>query len=347
MRRPAFLIAISVPLLVLCVVAPALGAPSAAETSQALAAATARALDLERQMEAARAESIAIEERLAVTNLRILQQQDVLADARAQENERRDRFETRIIRMYKARVHDPVTILLTSRSISDFYARALMLTRIARDDRDALSDATVAASEAAYEAAYLDDLRIQEVSLRQQFDLRATQLAEAHSEQEAIVARLTEEERKRIEAERATAKRTREEWEKSSLPVGEGVPLADATVDPYVGRVYRVAEYQPKRYRSLGKEWTAVCSWYGNEFNGRRTASGQIFNEEDLTAAHKTLPFGTRLALTRAGKRIIVVVNDRGPFIAGRDLDLSKAAARELGFSGVEPVHAEYVEALE
>jgi rare lipoprotein A len=298
-------------------------------------------------MEAARAESIAIEERLSVTNLRILQQQETLADARLQEDERRDRFETRIIRMYKANMHSPVAILLTSRSISDFYARALMLTRIARDDRDALSNAAIAASEAAYEAAYLDDLRTQEVELRQQFGLRTRQLAEAHAEQEAIVARLTEEERKRIEAERAAAKRTREEWEKSSIPLENAIAFADATVDLHAGRTYRVAEYQPKRYRSLGKEMTAVCSWYGNEFHGRRTASGQVFNENDLTAAHKTLPFGTRLALTRGDRRIIVIVNDRGPFIAGRDLDLSKAAARELGFSGVEPVHAEFVEAIE
>ena len=326
---------------------PALAAPSTTESSAALAQATTRALELERQIEANRAESIAIEERLDVTNLRILKQQDILAEARVNEDERRDQFEGRIVRMYKAKLANPVAILLTSRSLSDFYTRALMLTRIARDDREALSDAAIAASEAAYEAAYLDDLRTQEVALRQQHDVRTKELAEALAEQKEIVARLTEAERKRIEAERAAVKRTRDEWRDSSLPAGTTVPLTAGVVEPYLDRTYLVPEYQPKRYRTTGREMTAVCSWYGNEFNGRRTASGQIFNEEDLTSAHKTLPFGTRLALTRGNKRIVVVVTDRGPFIAGRDLDLSKAAARELGFSGVEPVHVEFVEAIE
>jgi rare lipoprotein A len=65
-----------------------------------------------------------------------------------------------------------------------------------------------------------------------------------------------------------------------------------------------------------------------------------------LTCASRTLPFGTWLALTRGGNRVIVVVTDRGPFIDGRDLDLSRRAARELGFSGVEPVHVEFVQPL-
>lgn len=84
------------------------------------------------------------------------------------------------------------------------------------------------------------------------------------------------------------------------------------------------------------------ASWYGPGFNGKRAASGEIFNENAMTAAHKTLPFGTQLRVVdqRTGNAIIVTINDRGPFVRGRIIDLSKAAATQLGFRnrGTTPV---------
>lgn len=79
---------------------------------------------------------------------------------------------------------------------------------------------------------------------------------------------------------------------------------------------------------------TGIASWYGPGFHGRKTASGERFNQNALTAAHKTLPFGTIVAVTHKGKTIRVRINDRGPFIKGRVIDLSKAAARALGCAG-------------
>lgn len=73
------------------------------------------------------------------------------------------------------------------------------------------------------------------------------------------------------------------------------------------------------------------ASWYGPGFHGRLTASGVRYNQYALTAAHKTLPFGTKLRVTYKGKSVIVVINDRGPYIKGRSLDLSKAAAQKIG----------------
>jgi len=74
-------------------------------------------------------------------------------------------------------------------------------------------------------------------------------------------------------------------------------------------------------------------SWYGPGFHGRITANGEIYDQMALTAAHKSLKFGTLLKVTnpRNGKTVVVRINDRGPYIEGRDLDLSKAAAIELG----------------
>ncbi len=78
---------------------------------------------------------------------------------------------------------------------------------------------------------------------------------------------------------------------------------------------------------------TVMASWYGPEFTGRRTASGSRFDPRELTAAHKTLPLGTLIRVTnpRTGASVLVTVTDRGPFRGRRELDLSKAAAREVG----------------
>jgi len=87
----------------------------------------------------------------------------------------------------------------------------------------------------------------------------------------------------------------------------------------------------------LGAQWTGTASWYGDPHHGRETASGEIFDKTKLTAAHRTLPFGTRVAVTNLdnGRTIEVRVNDRGPFVAGRLIDLSESAARSLGAIGV------------
>ena len=75
------------------------------------------------------------------------------------------------------------------------------------------------------------------------------------------------------------------------------------------------------------------ASWYGPGFHGKKTASGQKFNENAMTAAHRTLPFGTVVKVTdqRTGKSVRVTITDRGPFLRGRVIDLSKAAAAKLG----------------
>ncbi|XP_054153715.1 probable endolytic peptidoglycan transglycosylase RlpA [Oppia nitens] len=76
---------------------------------------------------------------------------------------------------------------------------------------------------------------------------------------------------------------------------------------------------------------SGVCSWYGIGLDGAYTASGEKYDHTKLTAAHKTLPFGTMVRATCNGKSVVVRVNDRGPFVAGRILDLSIAGADVLG----------------
>jgi rare lipoprotein A len=82
-----------------------------------------------------------------------------------------------------------------------------------------------------------------------------------------------------------------------------------------------------------GRSFSGMASFYGNE-SGSRTASGQRFNQNALTCAHRSLPFGTKLRVTHGSRSVVVTVNDRGPFVHGRVLDLSTAAAREIGITG-------------
>ena len=91
----------------------------------------------------------------------------------------------------------------------------------------------------------------------------------------------------------------------------------------------------PKAIEATKSE-LGLASWYGEEFEGNPTASGEIYDMNELTAAHRTLPLGTRIRVTnlRNQRSLIVRINDRGPFIENRFLDLSMAAARKLGFKG-------------
>lgn len=87
---------------------------------------------------------------------------------------------------------------------------------------------------------------------------------------------------------------------------------------------------------AVGREEVGLASWYGAPHHGRRTASGEVFDMNQLTAAHRTLPFGTRVLVTNrdTGQSAELRINDRGPFVEGRILDVSYAAARLLGAIG-------------
>jgi rare lipoprotein A len=102
------------------------------------------------------------------------------------------------------------------------------------------------------------------------------------------------------------------------------------------------------RYFPAGNVQRGMASWYGEDFHGKITSSKEIYNMYDMTAAHKTLPFGSYVMVTNLenGKSVIVRINDRGPFIEGRIIDLSYAAAKVLGMvgPGVVPVKVEVLE---
>jgi len=98
----------------------------------------------------------------------------------------------------------------------------------------------------------------------------------------------------------------------------------------------RTTSYYAPSSESFRGTRTEVASWYGPGFAGRPTSSGEIYNPEGLTAASKTLPLGSRVRVTNpdTGRSVVVRINDRGPYVRGRSLDLSHGAAQQIGLTG-------------
>jgi rare lipoprotein A len=121
---------------------------------------------------------------------------------------------------------------------------------------------------------------------------------------------------------------------------------------PSAGAVQKVSvepeSQKPPPKRRIKHALNGTASWYGPGFHGKKTASGEIYDQTKLTAAHKTLPLGTKARVTNLenGNAVEVEINDRGPFVKGRIIDLSRAAAGILGLveDGVAPVKVEVIE---
>lgn len=123
--------------------------------------------------------------------------------------------------------------------------------------------------------------------------------------------------------------------------IGNAPPLREVSGKPKPApkQTQQIASNTGRSRRS------GMASWYGPGFHGNRTANGEIYNQNALTAAHRSLPFGTKVRVThvKTGNSVVVRINDRGPFVGGRVIDLSAAAARTVGVmqSGVAPVRLE------
>lgn len=324
---------------------------SAPDTTATADPSTKRVLELQQSIEDVQAEQVAIDNRIAVTADMIVRQQAAVDRSAEEYRIAQNAFDERAIALYKFTGYDSLAVLLDATSFRDFIARATILTTILEVDRAALEEAAVVSAQAQYQAGQLEELRQQDVDLRGLKEDRARILQSALAEEATLLPTLATASRAAVDAVAAQYASTRARWKAASIPLGTPIGTVPATVRPYTSRTYLASEFHYRKYRTTGVTYRAVCSWYGADFNGKPTASGQVYNMDDFTCAHKTLPFGTWLALTRYDpssktyKRIIVVVNDRGPYVRGRDIDLSKAAAQALGLAsaGVGDVNVEVV----
>jgi rare lipoprotein A len=114
------------------------------------------------------------------------------------------------------------------------------------------------------------------------------------------------------------------------VPVAPVVTKEVTKVEPV--KETKVVVIEKANEKAYTANLTGGASFYGEKWNGRRTANGEIFNTYELTAAHKSLPFGTKVKVVNktTGKSVVVRINDRGPFVKGRTIDLSKKAFRSI-----------------
>jgi hypothetical protein len=184
----------------------------------------------------------------------------------------------------------------------------------------------------------------------------ALQSARAVLDHEVAAAEARDEEQRRADEARRQAIAAREAARRRSLstaaspsPLDPGalLPRHRAATQRQIELMRRYAfgplspgAPLPANLRPTGQRFAGLASWYGPGFHGRATASGAIYDQEGWTTASRELPLGTILLVTRNDRRVILLVNDRGPYVEGRVLDLSHAAARHLGV-GLTHVDAE------
>jgi rare lipoprotein A len=218
-------------------------------------------------------------------------------------------------------------------------------------DRD-LVEAVSAQSSAAVE------LRAQAESFRLSLRGRAEQalasqeaarvlLARAEADlAERLAAAAAQDERDRLAVEQATLIAARSALDAASTAVtvaltpaqGRRSRNAQADQAPVVALVEAAGTGYPAGYAPTGQVLSGLASWYGPGFVGSPTASGSPYDPERLTCAHKALPLGTVLRVSANGRSVSCLLNDRGPYVGPRILDMSRAGSRALGYDGVAEV---------
>lgn len=275
-----------------------------------------RELEVLRTREAELADRIDLKTReLGVLELERRAAEDVYTDAMT-------RFVDRAVEVYKMGPTTRLSLLLSTDSIADLMTAAEITSTIARADSSSLDELLASVKEAR---------RAQRV-----VDARKQELMEAKREAEAVVAdiRSTLEKRRGVLAALNVEIAALEEEARAEAALAAAQPNALANVlgGPSAGI--------PAGYASTGVAFEGVASWYGPGFEGNTTANGEIFDSSLFTAASKELAFGTLLFVEFNGRGVVVRINDRGPYVDDRILDLSRAAAESIGLSGIGWIRA-------
>ena len=244
----------------------------------------------------------------------------------------RARYVERAIEAYKDGGTSRLGLLLSADDMSDLLDIAEAMSRAATADVDALQDLRGALREQE-RAQDRVDARKQKLLAAQAANAEVTARMEAivDSRSSALAELNARIEQLEAEARLRAARQARE------AAAGYG--------DPSFARLLNgtgPADEIPKGYVGTGVVFEGIASWYGPGFEGEATANGQIFDPGKFTAASRDLPFGTTLFVRHEGRGVIVVINDRGPYLQERILDLSRAAAEAIGL-GLGWVQAEIV----
>jgi rare lipoprotein A (peptidoglycan hydrolase) len=252
-----------------------------------------------------------------------------IEDLQAEHSAAEERYIARAVEAYKSGATQQLALLLSARDFNDLATLIKATEESTQIDEASLTD--LARSTAALQQAQkqIDDRKQRLMAAKTEAATVTSQISSTLDQRKATLARLNdevqrlEEQARRLAQQRArNAQQADENLFKLLGPSGPapGIP------DGFVG---------------TGVSFEGVASWYGPGFEGNPTASGDIFDPDLFTAASKELPLGTWLFVTHGSEGVVVLVNDRGPYVGGRILDLSQAAAEAIGITGLGWVRAE------
>ena len=236
-----------------------------------------------------------------------------------------DRYVERAVAAYKSGPAEDLALLLSTTTIDDFFTMVQVQSRAATEDQEALAElrSTKEAAERVQEE--IDERKQRLITESAEVAALADQIETRLDDRSLLLAELTAEVERLEEQARAAA--------------ADAADPGSAFLD--LLQPSGPAPGIPDGFAGTGVTFEGIASWYGPGFEGNPTASGDIFDPSLFTAASLDLPLGTWLYVTRGGRGVVVLVNDRGPYIDDRVLDLSQAAAEAIGITGLGWIKAE------
>lgn len=285
--------------------------------------------DLERQRATLQGRSERIQERVTRVTAEIGLLETEIHDANAAVAEARGIYIDRAIEAYKTGSVTRLALLLSADSLGELMTMA---------------EATLSAGEIEAEVvAELEAARTKVEAAQARLDVRKQALLAAQNEALTLTGQIGD----TIEARRSRLAAMTEQIVELEAQAREQALVASTAQNVDVGEeLLKILQPSgpsddiPDGFASTGVTFEGIASWYGPGFEGNPTASGQIFDSRLYTAASKELPLGTWLHVSHQGRGVVVLVNDRGPYIDDRILDLSHAAAQAIGITGLGWVKA-------
>jgi hypothetical protein len=229
-----------------------------------------------------------------------------------------DAYVERAVEAYMGGSATDLALLLSARDLHQLLSLAEATVASAQQDAAAVSEAMAAKEAAALRQRLIDERKQDLLRAQVRVDALQVSMKNALASRRQLLAQLTDQVADlELRAREAAAAAARPDEAFLDLLGGSGPSLAI-----------------PDGYAGTGVTFEGLASWYGPGFEGNLTASGDVFDSSLYTAASKELPLGTWLFVQRGGRGVVVLVNDRGPYVGDRILDLSRAAAEAIGLTG-------------
>ena len=244
-------------------------------------------------------------------------------------SEATDLYVSRAVAAYKNGPHSDLDLLLSAETLAEAMSAAEMSSVLAQADTEAIEGLVAAKASAEATQDSLDDQKQALLETKAEADAVRAEIAGAVNDRRSVLEDLSHQ----IEDLEAQARAAAAQAETNGLDVGQALLDLLGPSGPSAGI--------PGDFVGTGVTFEGIASWYGPGFEGNLTANGDVFDPDLFTAASKTLPLGTWLYVEFNGRGVVVLVNDRGPYVGDRILDLSRAAAEAIGISGLGWVKAE------